>query len=330
MAYALVQNKGVETTGTNPTATFSATPTTGNLLVAVLCTADGTSANVTNPAGWSQRANKFSTASPVGGVRIIERIAPASPSATVTFTDATSSLYSIELYEFSGNPPSSEFDTVAAGAVNAGTTSLQPANITPTTAADLFVVGCYQAGTNGGSEAIDSSFTMIDSGVFASAVMGYKIKTDGAAENPTSSWATSRGAIATQVAFLPAPIVTNENLAGSTTPAGVLTLSTTTVLSGSTTPAGTATVGFLFQIVVGGTITPVGVLVSAVNRWLAVSGTLALSALTQAGKLLARRTRRRRGPASSSTERGPTQTDVRRGPTNTAGRASISDTDSEP
>lgn len=203
MAFALVQNKANLRTQVNPGATFTSTPTQGNLLVAVLGTADGTTGNVTNPSGWTTRADKFSTASPIGGVRIVEKIAGAAEPTSVTFTDASSVNWSLEIMEFSGNLPSgTEFDAASAGGSAASAaTSIQPASLTPAGTNELFVVGAFQDAANGGSAAINSSFTILDAVTFTSAVIGYKIKTDALAENPSCSWTTAAGALAIQATF---------------------------------------------------------------------------------------------------------------------------------
>jgi hypothetical protein len=58
---------------------------------------------------------------------------------------------------------------------------------------------------NGGSEAIDSGFTLLNIATFAQMTVGYKIKTDAVAENPITSWLSSVESAASLQAYKPLP-----------------------------------------------------------------------------------------------------------------------------
>lgn len=225
MAFVRVNSANAMGSTANPSTAIT-TPTAGNLLVAVLATTEGTSANVTNPSGWTQRANSFHVAPGVnGGVRIISRIADGTETA-VTFTAPSTTEWNLAVREFSGNNPSgSEFDAASAGAQTSSTvTSFQPGSLTPTTSGELFVVACLQASGQNDTvfthTSINSGFTLMNAGLFDRMVPGYKMKTDATAENPTCAWQPARTAIAIQCAFRGPQDVAG---AGTVTPAGALT-----------------------------------------------------------------------------------------------------------
>lgn len=189
MAIALVQNVPATGVGTaNPSATIAAA-TAGNLIVAVL-SVSLSSAGITDPAGYTRRKAQNNGAS-TSCTCHIGKIAAGGETA-VTFTVAASN-WDLEVMEWSGVDVASEFDA-AVGAPDAGSniSSLATGSLTPALSGELLIVGMSPNGTNGGSEAIDSGFTVLDAATFSRGMCGYKIKTDALAENPTLSWATAR------------------------------------------------------------------------------------------------------------------------------------------
>ena len=93
----LIQKTTGGGTASSFSATFAATPTAGNLLIAVAGTRiNGT---MTAPAGWSTAINQ--TATPAPQAAIFYKLAGASEPTTVTVTtDATGNGNGIHLYEY--------------------------------------------------------------------------------------------------------------------------------------------------------------------------------------------------------------------------------------
>jgi hypothetical protein len=205
MAIALVQNVPASGTGTtNPTATISAA-TAGNLIVAVLMPALAVAA-ITDPAGYTRRKAQDNSVATSCCIHI-EKIA-AGGETSIAFTAAASN-WDLEVTEWSGVAASgSEFDaTVGAADPAAAVTSGQPGSLTPAATGELFIIGMGGNGQNGGSEAIDSGFTVLDAATFLRGICGYKIKTDALAENPTMSWTTGRRYGMAMTAYKPAVVV---------------------------------------------------------------------------------------------------------------------------
>lgn len=199
MAFSLVQHVPAkdDAGSANGSVTISAA-TAGNIIV-VTGGFRTTAALVTDPGGYTRRTSKDDAGTKTA--ILIEKIAAGGETA-IAFTHA-SCAWSIEAYEFSGNEVSgSEFDAAAAGANGSGT-SIQPGSITPAVANELFVACVEVGGDNGGSEAVDSSFTLEDAATFTTFFSAFKISGGSGAENPTFSWTTSRGMAAIMATFKP-------------------------------------------------------------------------------------------------------------------------------
>jgi hypothetical protein len=207
MALALAQNKPTSTTGTNPTGTFTSTPAQGSLLIVTLVVADTLANVIGTPTGYTIRSS--STYGTVPWIfRLYSKIAGAGESTTVSWTDSNSVAYEIECMEFSGalGGAGDGFDAGVTGATGSGVTSRTPGSLTPAVGGELLVALTAIDAANGGSEAIDSSFNIVDAATFSRCVVGYKIKSavDTAAENPSMSWTTAANARAVMAAFQPA------------------------------------------------------------------------------------------------------------------------------
>ncbi len=98
------------------------------------------------------------------------------------------------------------FDKKSAGAQNTSASSLQGGTLTP--AADNSLVVSFTAYASGGTETIDSPFTISDqqasSGSGYGCALAYDIQTTATARNPTWSYNSSNGCIVVNAAFGPA------------------------------------------------------------------------------------------------------------------------------
>lgn len=210
MAIALVQNKAATGAAGTTSVTLNAAATAGNLLVFVAWTRSATLAAMTPPAGFSDRIHRATTGSGgvwLGQVMIASKIA-AGGETTLSCAASAGVDWEAEAYEFSGiTQQGGEFDnSISATSATVSVTSEQPGSITPATSGEVFIVAQGLGGngakpSNGGTEAIGSSFIITDAATFSAMITGYKIKADALAENPSVSWFTSGFSIATQAAF---------------------------------------------------------------------------------------------------------------------------------
>lgn len=200
MAFVLVQKKAAAATSTNGTVTLDAAPVPNSFVVVVAMFATAI-ANVTSDANYGRQVNR-NIPSAASGILIDLRRAVAGDSATITFTHA-SVLWQMEAYEFAGGAPAGTSFVVDTSSANGSTvTSIQPGLVTLRNAGDLVICGALQSSGNGGTEAIDSSFTAVDTGTFNQLVTGYKITTGSvASENPSISWLTARNTAAVSISL---------------------------------------------------------------------------------------------------------------------------------
>ena len=151
---ALIQKATGGGTTSTISATFASTPTTGDLLVAVVATR--TNGAITAPSGWSTAINQAGT--PSQG--IFYKIAGAAESTTVTATTAaTGNGTGIHIYEYRG------VTTLDASSSSTGTgTAVASGSLTTTTANNLVIAATvknagasYTAWSNSFTE--ESDFT---------------------------------------------------------------------------------------------------------------------------------------------------------------------------
>lgn len=192
MALAVVQNKPATSSATTShTVTLNSAPTQNNLvLVAIkIDVVDEAVSNVTGPSGYVKDVVKDRG---TGSVAIWSKVAGASESATITFTTALNQSASLEAIEVSGAATASVLDKTNK-AEGASSNSIQPGTTGTLSQADeIAYTASLQAGTNGGTEAIDTGFTVLDSGSFDTMIAGYLIVAATTALNPTHSWTTNR------------------------------------------------------------------------------------------------------------------------------------------
>jgi hypothetical protein len=122
--------------GSSIAATFAATPTAGNLLIAVA--ANRGSSTPSTPAGWSVAIDE-SASSP--GQVIFYKIAGASEAATVTIGGySTATRLGLQLYEYSGVDRRAPLDQTASSSGSSATPSTAATAVT-TSANEVLVAG---------------------------------------------------------------------------------------------------------------------------------------------------------------------------------------------
>lgn len=146
----LVQQKNNSASTTNPTATFTSTPTNGNAMIALLCRGADNVAS-TGPSGWVQLTAAGTAAS--RRVEVWWKRAGASEPTTHTWTNATAALWDLVLIEFGGIAAIIDPIVVSAAAAGASatTTTFNSTGILASvcvTAASAGVTGYTNTGTN--------------------------------------------------------------------------------------------------------------------------------------------------------------------------------------
>lgn len=202
MALALVQNKGVQSpSGTSHSATLTAAPTAGNLLVAAFSVPDK-SATVTAPAGWTQAVTISDSVAAAARADIWYRVAQAGDSATVTFTTSTSTA-GLEVVEVSATLgwPASPVDKTATNDGAAGTSTTTGSTGVLSQTVEFALALSALTGHTGGGDAATDSFTVLDGAVLTRSLAAYKITAATTALNPTLSWTTSRNPVACIATF---------------------------------------------------------------------------------------------------------------------------------
>jgi hypothetical protein len=192
MALTIVQRKVVENTAANGGITLSPAATAGNLIVLALGLND-TIANTTVPTGFNRDVSIDGT-SAAAHTEIVSKIA-AGGETTIAFTHP-SVFYDIEAWELNDSGGGVwVLDQIDSREWPTGQISAQcSTGIVPTTADSIAIVANKQNANNGGSETIDSSFTLRDAATLNRMIVADKIKTTNASENPITTWLTSRPA----------------------------------------------------------------------------------------------------------------------------------------
>lgn len=200
MAIALVQRVTPTTTGSGAsiTATFASTPTSGNLMVAIICSNDGTA---TNPSGWTTAINNYN-ATEDDFIRIAYKVAGASESTAVTFTGLTNN-HVLDIMEFSGTDATPLDDT----GNTARTTSVQTLAVgttescTTTVNDTVAIAGLILRGTAASPSINDSYIGLQNALNSVSLLSAYKILTASGLTNPSFSWTNAGTAWAVVAAF---------------------------------------------------------------------------------------------------------------------------------
>jgi hypothetical protein len=135
---ALIQSATAGGTATTVSATFAATPTAGDLLVAVIATR--TTGTITGPSGWTSAINQGGSTAP--NQAIFYKIAGSAESKTVSAsTTATGNGNGLQIYEYRG------VTTLDATGSTTGTgTAVASGSLTTTTANELVIAGLVSLG----------------------------------------------------------------------------------------------------------------------------------------------------------------------------------------
>ncbi len=126
---------GVTNGGTSVSATYPATPTSGNLLIAVCGVR--VSATITGPSGFSSAINQAGTPSQA----IFYKISAGNESGAQSCGSSVSSRLGIAIFEYSGMVTSSPLDAVNSVASTGNSTSPASGSVTTATANTLLVGG---------------------------------------------------------------------------------------------------------------------------------------------------------------------------------------------
>lgn len=200
MPFTPVQNKGAsQGAATTHAITLDAAPKPGNLLVGFWkssCTNSlvTTSNAFTNAVFIDHGANSSS---------IWYKLALPGESATITW-GTTSVAADLEVVEFSGNSrdPDRLLDKTASFDFGASTTtSISLATGTLNDPDSLICSTAGIGGSNGGSEAINNGFTIVDAATLGQMTAGYRASQGVASVTPSHSWLTARTAWIVNVTF---------------------------------------------------------------------------------------------------------------------------------
>lgn len=247
MAPVLVQHNAKQNASSNPA--LGATPTDGNLLVGLI-SSTSLLASTTISAGWAVAASDDDDGGSFSA-QIIYKIAHGDTTTPLTVTAGTTA--SVELAEFSGVSAIVDVAPAASDPSGISTTVTCTATGTLATTSDLVVAIASLSGTNGGSQTVDSGFTLLDTVTLTRPLAAYKIKTDSTSEAPIFTWLTTRGRQALIVAFLPGQTVQPSTVAavaavGSPTLTASALVTAATVSAIASIPAPT--------VVTSATVTP--------------------------------------------------------------------------
>lgn len=136
---------GVTNGGTSVSATFGATPTQNNLLIAIAGNRDANASGPTTPGGWSVALSQPNN-SP--GQIIYYKIAGAAEPSTVTVSGyGTSTRLGLHIYEYNGINVSSPLDQTAS-ASGTGTTVSSGTTAVTAQADELLIAGVVVNNTN--------------------------------------------------------------------------------------------------------------------------------------------------------------------------------------
>lgn len=136
--------QGTSTAASSVSATYAATPTANNLLIAIVGDSDGSN-NATAISGWSKAVQ--GNVSTANEVTVFYKVATGAESTTVTATTSATVNADMAIHEYSGLATSSPLDKTA----NAGSslpTSSTGTGTTPTTTvvSELLIVAGFCSG----------------------------------------------------------------------------------------------------------------------------------------------------------------------------------------
>lgn len=191
MALSMVETSGQQVTATSASRTLAAIAE-GDLMVAAF-SAQSATTTITPPSGFAQDASISLTGTTKGG--IWSKVAGAGESTTVTFGSSESVVLNLQVWRISGNATSPLDKTntnsgVVVSALTTGSTgTLSQAN-------EIAIGMAMTATNNGGTEAVDSSFTIRSAATHNRILVADRIVSATTALNPSFSWATAQNATA--------------------------------------------------------------------------------------------------------------------------------------
>lgn len=156
---SIVQTQVAEASGASLTATLGATPTVGNILLAV----SNSDSTLTIGGAWTQRFNFVSDQ----GFYIWDRVAGASEPTAITVTPSSSTYAALSVIEMAGVSGMDVVGTVVSS-LNSQAATIQPSDIVATAAGDLtFSIGAMHgwSGTDPATPTFDNGFTTLTTAV---------------------------------------------------------------------------------------------------------------------------------------------------------------------
>lgn len=129
---------GTSLAATSVSATYAATPTAKNLLIAIVGDNDGSN-NATTIAGWNQ-ISPFGNINNSTEVKIFWRVATGAESTTVTATTGTGITTCMAIHEYSGLATSNTFDVTANGGATLATSTISTGTTATTTIVNELVL----------------------------------------------------------------------------------------------------------------------------------------------------------------------------------------------
>lgn len=219
MVASIVQTKpSAAGIATSVSATFTSTPTAGNLLVAVM-KENGANA-VTLPSGFVNVTNSPYTGGSTRQLYVCYKVSDGTESGALTFSNADSNNKSLELYELAGIDTSSPVAYSAGNTNQVGvTTKALTSTGTLSKASNVAIAVTDTSLSNGGSETLSvaSGYALRDTATFDQIMVADQVTTATTALAPTFSWATSRSSIGFQAVFQAADVTMAASLAVTAT-----------------------------------------------------------------------------------------------------------------
>lgn len=181
--------------------TLGATPTQGNHLIAAYRESQIPGTLTLPDAGWQWvTPNPYTGSTTRTGGFAVRLVTEAALSSTITFTSDTSDTKSLYIDEVSGLDQEDLFGAHNENPTAPTATSKQPNTTGTLTQEDCYVISLVSlSGSTGGSEAVDSGFTLTVP--VATFLVARKITAATTALNPTFSWLTSRTSFAQIAVF---------------------------------------------------------------------------------------------------------------------------------
>lgn len=218
MALALQQAAVKNTSATTTVSTaLGSSPTTGNILVAVVASnVAAASTSMTSPGtGWSTIVQQNTNAN--NSVSIFARVVVAAESATYTATATAATTMFLTVYEISGAPATVAEAIQYSNSNTSGASSVATLSVgtlsPPAGHSGLSINGIFWQGGTTTSQSIDGTFSIVGTGTIRGTSAHLVIAATSGSYNPSYSWTTSRLTATASIMVLARPtIVKSESV----------------------------------------------------------------------------------------------------------------------